>query len=445
MFCQNNNDNFTGDLFFQSYDDFFGAYKYPDIILNGSFVESNLGFSMDSFGINNDLLNLPPGPLDMTKTKNFLKKKRSIQNEENKNDDNIMDNNNNNSISSNNSKINFNFEKEKDQWNENKNDNIINNNEKQIKIPSTKEDSKNKKKMSSAQIIKIKKVDINNERSLQKDNFSIILFTKINSWIIEEIILKYPNLKIYKPNYDIFTHNTNMIDIYIFLDIQYKNILCMTPEIKEELDRLLIDLKIKNKYKKKESALTEKSKEYNDVLKLLHIYGYINEKDKLDIDKVNSKIIELLINEGYKEPDDKKFYKKDKDHICTLLIKNNLKKKYDYQNKNRNNIYGHEIYEISRTLRELIILFYKSGVEFDNFCSETEKINENVKIQKNNKYSLLDNSEYNGFIKMIEEDCGLDAEQKRAIMDFTNYFKNRELSIEELKNYRDIALLEKKV
>ena len=46
---------------------------------------------------------------------------------------------------------------------------------------------------------------------------------------------------------------------------------------------------------------------------------------------------------------------------------------------------------------------------------------------------------------MIEEDCGLDAEQKRAIMDFTNYFKNRELSIEELKNYRDIALLEKKV
>lgn len=42
-----------------------------------------------------------------------------------------------------------------------------------------------------------------------------------------------------------------MIDIYIYLDLQYKNVICMTPDIKEELDQLLIELKIKKKSKKK--------------------------------------------------------------------------------------------------------------------------------------------------------------------------------------------------
>ena len=46
---------------------------------------------------------------------------------------------------------------------------------------------------------------------------------------------------------------------------------------------------------------------------------------------------------------------------------------------------------------------------------------------------------------MIEEDCGLNAKQKEVIRDFTNYFNNKELSIEELKKYRDIALSQKKV
>ena len=236
-----------------------------------------------------------------------------------------------------------------------------------------------------------------------------------------------------------------MIDIYIYLDLQYKNVICMTPDIKEELDQLFIDLKIKKKTKKKVTLLTEKSKEYNYALKLLQIYNYINENDNLNIDDINKLIIKLLIKEGYKDPNDNSFIKKDKDYIEQLSIKNNLKQKYDYQNKNRNNIYGHEIIEINKSLRELIILFYKSGIEFENFCKSTEKINENVKIQKNNRYSLLDNLDYNGFIKMIEEDCVLNAEQKNTIRYFTNYFNNKELNIEELKKYREIILLDKKV
>ena len=444
MFAQDK-DSFSSDLFIQSVDNFFGPSPNSDIFLNESLIQSNLGFSNDYFEINSsgpdDILKLPQPSLDMPKPQNFfLQKKRSNENEES-----ISENINNISFKSNKSKIKLKSENENDQWNENNNNNNIKENPK--KISSTKEDSKNKKIIVPAQIAEIKKGDINNERSSQKDNFSINLFTKINAWIINDIISKYPNLKIYRPNYYFFTHNTNMTDIYIYLDIQYKNIVCITPEIKEELDLLLIGLKIKKKCKRKETQLTEKSKEYKGVLKLLIIYKYINENDKLDIDKVNKLIIKLLITEGYKDANDDKLYKKDKDNINHLLIKNNLKKSYDYQNKNRNNINGHEISEINKTLRELIILFYKSGKEFENFSQETEKIikiNENIKIQKYNKYSLLDNSECNGFIKMIEEDCGLNDKQKEAVRDFTNYFHDRELSIEELKKYRDIALLKKK-
>ena len=248
-------------------DNFFGSSPNSDIFLNESLIQSNLGFSNDYFEIDpsdpDDILKLLQPSLDMPKPQYFfLQKKRSNENEEN-----ISENINNISIKSNKSKIKL--KSENDQWNENNNNNI---NENHKKISFTKEDSKNKKKIVPAQIVEMKKGDINNERSSQKDNFSINLFTKINAWIINDIISKYPNLKIYRPNYYFFTHNTNMTDIYIYLDIQYKNIVCITPEIKEELDLLLIDLKIKKKCKQKEATLTEKSKEYKGVLKLLIIY-----------------------------------------------------------------------------------------------------------------------------------------------------------------------------
>ena len=46
---------------------------------------------------------------------------------------------------------------------------------------------------------------------------------------------------------------------------------------------------------------------------------------------------------------------------------------------------------------------------------------------------------------MVEEDCGLNDKKKDTIEALTNYFKNRELSVEELKKYRKINLLQKKV
>lgn len=410
------------------------TYPTPDDI-DYFWLYQNSRCSIDSLDMDsNYLLNLPP---DIPKTHNFLNKKRS-----NKND---KENNNNNSIESNRSEIEPNIEKEKDNDQLKENNININSNNKNRKISFTREESKNKEKSSSSLIIS-KKWDINNDRSLQKDNFSINLFTKINEWIVNDLVLKYPQIKIHKPNYGIFTHKTNMVDIYIYLDIQYKNILCITPEIHEELVKLFIDLKIKKKYNRKKTEITEKSKEYNDVLKLLQIYKYINENDKLNIEDINKLIIKLLVEEGYKDPKEENIYKNDKDNIRHLLIKNKLKRKQNLQEKNRDNIHGHKITEINKTLRQLIILFYESK-EFEKFCQEkkNEKINENVKLQKNNQYSLFDNSEYNGFIKMIEEDCGLNTEQKNVIRNFTNYFHDRELNIEELKKYRAIALCQKKV
>ena len=65
------------------------------------------------------------------------------------------------------------------------------------------------------------------ERVKDKDNFSIKLFTNLNHWILERLNSnsKEKKNKIHPPNYDIFTHDTNFVDIYVFLDIKYKNFL----------------------------------------------------------------------------------------------------------------------------------------------------------------------------------------------------------------------------
>ena len=75
---------------------------------------------------------------------------------------------------------------------------------------------------------KIQKENIIYERGSQKGNFSLKLLKYTCDWIlkiINEKIQKYSNIKIYRPNYNIFTHNTNLVNLYIFLDISYKNIL----------------------------------------------------------------------------------------------------------------------------------------------------------------------------------------------------------------------------
>ena len=75
---------------------------------------------------------------------------------------------------------------------------------------------------------KIQKENIIYERGSQKDNFSLKLLKYTCDWILKIINEKIPksfDIKIYRPKYNIFTHNTNLVDLYIFLDISYKNIL----------------------------------------------------------------------------------------------------------------------------------------------------------------------------------------------------------------------------
>ena len=259
-------------------------------------------------------------------------------------------------------------------------------------------------------IIQTPKIKVS-QRGIQKDNFSIKLFKDLNDWILKGINSNKANPKIYTPNYDIFTHNSNLVDIFVFLSIKYKYLLCITPQDKEDLDQILIDLKIKKKNKKKKTLLIEKTNNYKDEKKV-----------------------------------DDCTYKKDKDNNYPLfIIKKKEKKTRGYQIKNRNNLIDKEINlkdkdneKLNMTLRELIFDFYKSPNEFNKFRPKVLEIDENFKKQKkNNTYSLLD-KEYAGFIRMIEEDCNLNVEQKKKVKDFTDYFSNKELSVEELQKYREI-------
>jgi hypothetical protein len=289
---------------------------------------------------------------------------------------------------------------------------IIKDNEKEIPQNKISTDDETLNKQKSEKI---------SERQKQKDNFSIKLFKSLNDWILQTTSLNEEERKI-KPNYNVFTHNTNLVDIYIFLDIKYKNLLCMTPEDKEALNELLNELKIKKQRKKKKIPINENSKEKDDI--------------NQNIKEINSLAVKLLQDKGLNDPKEVDLYKKDIDDISKPLKQNNLKRSRHNQEKNKNILKDLEIKEVNMTLRELIIQFYKSS-EFAIFRKKVEYIDEAFKKQKKNKYSLLDKDEYNGFIRMIEEDCNLSKNQKDIIKDFTNYFSNEELNEEEIKKYKE--------
>jgi hypothetical protein len=184
------------------------------------------------------------------------------------------------------------------------------------------------------------------ERQKQKDNFSIKLFKSLNDWILQTTSLNEEERKI-KPNYNVFTHNTNLVDIYIFLDIKYKNLLCMTQEDKEALNELLNELKIKKQRKKKKIPINENSKEKDDI--------------NQNIKEINSLAVKLLQDKGLNDPKEVDLYKKDIDDISKPLKQNNLKRSRHNQEKNKNILKDLEIKEVNMTLRELIIQFYKSS------------------------------------------------------------------------------------
>ena len=301
------------------------------------------------------------------------------------------------------------------------------------------------------------------ERGQDKDNFSIKLFYHLNHWVLEKLNFnsnKKEN-KIHTPNHYIFTHDTNLVDIYVFLDIQYKNFLCMTPKDKEALDQLLFDLEIKKQNQKKETQLTKKSKDYKYVIKLLSMDKYIiNEKELPNIGTINNLYIKLLKEYGLKDKNENVLYKEDNDKFSQLLIQKGIKGTLDLQKKNQKNLKDKDNIEINMTLRQLIQEYFKfhkkhenfkKNVEeidkksekkysYENFKKDVEKIDKKFENQK--KYSLLDMDEKGniGFIRMIEEDCGLNNEQKKKVKKLTDYFLNKELNVAELQEYRKIAI-----
>jgi hypothetical protein len=216
----------------------------------------------------------------------------------------------------------------------------------------------------------------------------------------------------------------------------------MTQKDKKALNQLLIDLKIKKKFKKIETNLTEKSKEYKDVINLLLKDGYLTQKEIQNIETVNYSFIKYLKDNGCKDKnEDDILYKEDRDKFHQLLIQLGIKKTFDLQKKNEENLKNEDNKEKNMTLRELLQEFFYSQ-EYEDFkkIKKVEEIDKKFKIKK--KYSLLDMDEKGkiGFIRMFEEDCGLNDEKKNKVKQLTDYFSNKELNAEELQNYRKIAI-----
>ena len=252
------------------------------------------------------------------------------------------------------------------------------------------------------------------ERGKGKDNISIILFKQVNDRFLKRLNANSKQ-KIYPPNHYIFTHNTNLVDMYVFLDIQHINFLYMTPKDKKAFDQLLLDLKIKKKRKKKETKLNKNSKENKDVINILLNDGYIDQKEIQNIETVNYVFIKYLKDNGCKDKnDDDILHKEDKDKFHQFLIESGKKKTFDYQKKNKENLKNIDNKEKNMTLRELLQEFFYSQ-EYKDF-KKIKKVEEiDKKFKNHKKYSLLDMDEKGniGFIRMIEEDCGLNDEQKK--------------------------------
>ena len=283
-------------------------------------------------------------------------------------------------------------------------------------------------------------VKILTERKYQKDNFSMKLFKEIKDMIFNEIKSEYPNIKLHNPDNKIFLHNSNLVDIYIFLHIKFKYLIMMAKVDKEELDKLLYELNVKKPNKRKEITITEKYKYKKYLIRLLEENGYIEKNQEPTIEELTKSIILLLKKKRLKEPNDNKIYKVDEDNLNELYEEYGYKKSYKLQEKNKKyfdvNEKLLEINDLNTTLKDIIIKFYKSGKPFEQFSKTVEKIDDNFKIMKKYKYSLLD-IEDNGFIRMVEEDSNLSQEQKDIIKDFTDYVNKRGLTKKEIQNYRN--------
>ena len=249
------------------------------------------------------------------------------------------------------------------------------------------------------------------KRKNQKDNISQKLFKNFNDWIIKIIENKIPQpykKKIYTPDHDIFTHNTNSKDIRFFLDIPFENILIMTKKDKESLDHLLIIKGIKKERKYYETNLNDKELKKAEIL--LEKLKKIEKNEKIDEKEIINLIIDILIEKGYKSKEEKILFKKDKDNFNQLLVEFEIKKSLKDQENNDKHIQDIKkiktIEELRMTLRELLLKFFASkSEEFEDFKKKVKENNEYFELL--NKFNIFENESKIscGFIHMIEKDC----------------------------------------
>ena len=85
------------------------------------------------------------------------------------------------------------------------------------------------------------------------------------------------------------------------------------------------------------------------------------------------------------------------------------------------------------TLEQIILEIYNNEEQFQELTEIVKEIDNNYK--KYHSFSLLDREE-NGFLKMINQDCGLSGEQRTKLDQLLYYFKDKDLNIEEINNYK---------
>lgn len=166
------------------------------------------------------------------------------------------------------------------------------------------------------------------DRKHQIDNFSQKFLKAVNDWILPKINNKIEKIlgeKFSPPNYDIITHNANKKDLYFFINFKFKNILTFTLKDKQMLDELR---KIKGDKQRKLPKIKLNDKEKQNLIKLLEVY---NKKDSSKKNELNEKdinsLIQILIENKYKNSNDESLIFSDKINLDKLLIENKIIKK----------------------------------------------------------------------------------------------------------------------
>ena len=255
----------------------------------------------------------------------------------------------------------------------------------------------------------------------------------LHKYIMQKNLEQFSNHQIHKPNYKIFTHNANLIDDKFFLGITYKNILQLTMEDYLELNNLMIKLGIKKKFKLKKSFLNKK--EEKDAKNVLLHFNY----ELISEEEIETKIIQLLKDEGYKPTEEMYLCAKDKYILKQLLIDMKDKISYNLQKPLDENI---EIKELDMTLEDIILDVYGDPKAHQKLTNLLKGIDEKFqKEHKHNSFSLLKKEE-NGFIKMINEDCNLSNEQLCKLKDLQEYFRDKAINKENITKYKNLHNLE---